>query len=176
MAWGKKHNSTEGRNTREKTAKTEFKYEVDNDFGDRILEEGPNTCIMARRISWNGKPFRLDIRKYTYKDKDEVMLRGIGLSDEGADELTCVLVESNCGSTRRILRAVKARDDFDEAMLNPDADLEEDDENSTEYFDPKQLLNIQDTTNRDEVLSTDSISDGADDDPESDANTIDDDE
>ena len=44
-----------------------FKYEVNKDY-DFILEESANTSICLRKISWNDRPEKLDIRKYTYSD------------------------------------------------------------------------------------------------------------
>ena len=143
----------------EKRVKSEFKYEIDAAFGDSILDERANSCTILRKISWNGKPSVLDIRKYTYKDKDEVMLKGIGLSEDAGDELACVLVEKDYGGTRRILRALKKRDDFDESLLSPDADLSDDtDGNDTEYFDPKQLLGLAGDNSKTNSSDTDSNS------------------
>ena len=116
----------------------EFSYEVQEGF-DFIIEESGNNSINLRKISWNGRPYKLDLRKYSYKDGKESMLKGISISDEGANELTGVLVESGYGDTKRIIKALKARENFTEEMLEPDYVFEDDNE-SEEFYDPKQLL------------------------------------
>ena len=116
----------------------EFSYEVQKEF-DFIIEESGNNSINLRKISWNGRPYKLDLRKYSYKDGKESMLKGISISDEGANELTGVLVENGYGDTKRIIKALRARENFNEEMLEPEYVFEYDNE-SEEFYDPKQLL------------------------------------
>ena len=107
--------------------------EIDRDF-DFILEEGNNTSINLRRISWNNKPTKLDIRKWLYQDLGERPMKGTALTDEGADELTGVLVENGYGSTERLIMALRKRYDYNKKM-EPEID-----DGSEEYYDPKELL------------------------------------
>lgn len=116
----------------------EFSYEVQEGF-DFIIEESGNNSINLRKISWNGRPYKLDLRKYSYKDGKESMLKGISISDEGANELTGVLIENGYGDTKRIIKALRTRENFNEEMLEPDYIFEDDNE-SEEFYDPKQLL------------------------------------
>ena len=90
----------------------EFSMEIEDNF-DFILEEGQNTSINLRRISWNGRPSKIDIRKWVYNDGTERAMKGVSLSDEGADELANVLIEQGFGNTKRIIKAIKAREDYD---------------------------------------------------------------
>lgn len=120
------------------TKNGEFSYEVQEGF-DFIIEESGNNSINLRKISWNGRPYKLDLRKYSYKDGKESMLKGISISDEGANELTGVLIENGYGDTKRIIKALRARENFNEEMLEPDYVFEDDNE-SEEFYDPKQLL------------------------------------
>ena len=115
----------------------EFSYEVQEGF-DFIIEESGNNSINLRKISWNGRPYKLDLRKYSYKDGKESMLKGISISDEGANELTGVLIENGYGDTKRIIKALRTRENFNEEMLEPDYVFEDD--NDEEFYDPKQLL------------------------------------
>lgn len=115
----------------------EFSYEVQEGF-DFIIEESGNNSINLRKISWNSRPYKLDLRKYSYKDGKESMLKGISISDEGANELTGVLIENGYGDTKRIIKALRTRDNFNEEMLEPDYVFEDDE--SEEFYDPKQLL------------------------------------
>ena len=116
----------------------DFQYEVDPEF-DHIIEETGNQSINLRKISWNGRPFKLDLRKYAYNNGEERMLKGISLSDDGANNLTNVLVESGYGNTRSIIKSIRNRDDFDESLLDKNIPIEDDD-STEEYYDPKQLL------------------------------------
>ena len=116
----------------------EFSYEAQEGF-DFIIEESGNNSINLRKISWNGRPYKLDLRKYSYKDGKESMLKGISISDEGANELTGVLIENGYGDTKRIIKALRTRENFTEEMLEPDYVFEDDNE-SEEFYDPKQLL------------------------------------
>ena len=45
----------------------EFSYEIIPDF-DFIIEEGQNNSTNLRKISWNGREPKLDIRKWAYND------------------------------------------------------------------------------------------------------------
>lgn len=130
------------KNKEEKEPKKEFVYDIDDSF-DYIIDEGGNTSINVRKISWNGKPYKLDIRRYTYKDGEEKMMKGISLSDEASDELTKVLIDNGYGNTKYIINSLKNRDDFKESLLednnSSDSNNNTDDEDE-EYYDPKELL------------------------------------
>lgn len=115
----------------------EISMEVNKDF-DFIIEEGKNTSINLRKISWNGRPEKLDIRKWSYTDGEERAMKGIGLTDEGADELSAVLVEQGYGNTKRIAKAIKAREDYNGALDDKEETIEDD--GSEEYYDPSELL------------------------------------
>ena len=123
-----------------KEPKKEFAYDIDDSF-DYIIDEGGNTSINVRKISWNGKPYKLDIRRYTYKDGQETMMKGISLSDEASNELTKVLIDNGYGNTRYIINSLKNRDDFKESLLEDNSsDLNNTDDEDEEYYDPKELL------------------------------------
>lgn len=115
----------------------EITMEIEDNF-DFILEEGQNTSINLRKISWNGRPSKLDIRKWNYTDGNEVAMKGIGLSEDGANELASVLVEQGYGDTKRIIKALKSRG-FNEKELKNNEVYE--DNEAEEYYDPSILLN-----------------------------------
>ena len=130
------------KNKEEKEPKKEFVYDIDDSF-DYIIDEGGNTSINVRKISWNGKPYKLDIRRYTYKDGEEKMMKGISLSDEASNELTKVLIDNGYGNTKYIINSLKNRDDFKESLLedNNSSDVNNNtDDEDEEYYDPKELL------------------------------------
>lgn len=117
----------------------EFSMEIEDNF-DFILEEGQNTSINLRRISWNGRPSKIDIRKWVYNDGTERAMKGVSLSDEGADELTNVLIEQGFGNTKRIIKAIKAREDYDGSISGNITEEIAEDDGSEEYYDPSELL------------------------------------
>lgn len=118
----------------------EFKYEIVDNF-DFVIEEKGNTSINLRKIVWgDSDKVKVDIRKYFYKDGEERMSKGVSLSNEGADELAKTLCENGYGNTRDILRSIKNRPDFDEALKNINSDDEYEGDDGEDYYDPKQLL------------------------------------
>lgn len=121
----------------------EFTMEIEDGF-DFIIEESGNSSLNLRKISWNGREPKLDLRKWNYSEGHEIAMKGVTLSDDGADELTGVLVEYGYGDTRRILKALKNRADYEESISNIDKtdDINSSyDDESEEYYDPRELLN-----------------------------------
>lgn len=114
----------------------EISMEIDKDF-DFIIEEGQNTTINLRKISWNGRPAKLDLRKWSYANGEERAMKGIGLSDEGADTLTKTLVEQGYGKTKDLVLALRNRSDY---SVEYEQDAPESDDGSEEYYDPSELL------------------------------------
>ena len=119
----------------------EFTMEIQEGF-DFIIEESGNSSINLRKISWNGREPKLDLRKWNYQDGKERAMKGITLSDEGADELAGVLIEQGYGNTRRIVKAISNRDDYSEVMNHINDKEEIIDDGSEEYYDPSELLGM----------------------------------
>lgn len=115
----------------------DFSFEIVPNF-DFVLEEGSNTSVNLRKISWNGRDPKLDIRKWSYNDGEERMLKGCTLSDEGGNELACVLVEHGYGDTNRLFKALSQREDFHGEVDTTESKSQEDDEEE-EYYDPSML-------------------------------------
>ena len=118
----------------------DFKFTMDKGWGDFILEEGGNTSINLRMVSWNDGAYKLDIRKYSYENGREIYKKGIRLNDKGGHELATRLVEKGYGDTFRLFDTVRHRNDWSDDMLDPnyqppDAVDEED------FYDPAELLN-----------------------------------
>lgn len=108
---------------------------------DFIIEEGQNTSLNLRKVSWNGREPKLDLRKWSCQEGEERAMKGITLSEEGATELTGVLVEQGYGETKRIIKAIQNRDDYESAMRTlDDPDESGTDDGSEEYYDPAELL------------------------------------
>ena len=117
----------------------EFTMDILEGF-DYIIEESGNSSLNLRKVSWNGREHKLDLRKWNYQDGQERAMKGVTLSDEGADELSAVLVEQGYGNTKRLLKALTEREEYDETMAHLN-DIEKDtDDGSEEYYDPSELL------------------------------------
>lgn len=108
---------------------------------DFILEEAGNTSTNLRKIAWGSddpNKAKLDIRKWSYTDTNkETPLKGVTLSDEGAGELACVLVEQGYGNTARLQKALDKRNGI---SVEDEEEQFYDDDGSEEYYDAKELL------------------------------------
>lgn len=120
--------------------KKDITYEYDREFGDIILEDTKDGSINLRKVSWNGAPYKVDIRRYKYDEGTEITLKGIGITDQGADELAKALVEKGFGKTKDLVNAIKKRKDFNDPEIASKLDQFEDDPSEEGYYDPKELL------------------------------------
>lgn len=118
--------------------KKEFSCEIQEGF-DFIIEEGANTSTNLRKVSWNGREPKLDLRKWSYSDGQEKALRGATLTEDGGNELACVLVECGYGDTNRLLASLSKRKDFN-GIANISNNTEDEDDTEEEYYDPKMLI------------------------------------
>ena len=100
----------------------EIKYTIVDDF-DHIFDEKGSTFLSLRKIYWGSvddpekidkSKIKLDMRRWhTNADGEENVGKGLSfLTDQGANNLTRILVENNYGKTKEILHAMKDRDDF----------------------------------------------------------------
>jgi len=103
-----------------------------------------------RKISWNGKPSKIDVRRWINTENGEMATKGVTLSDDACNELTVDLSKEGYGNTRAIIRAIKHRENFDEDLeqaLKTDKDPEpEEKENNEEeidetLYDPEDIFN-----------------------------------
>ena len=85
-----------------------FSYEIDPNY-DYVLEEKGNTFTAIRKIRWGDRDhFNLDIRKwYATEEGERMTKKGCSLmSDEGADELTRVLISTGYGNDKEIAKEI----------------------------------------------------------------------
>lgn len=84
-----------------------FHFEIDPEF-DFVLEEKGNTYTALRKIKWGDKEnYSLDLRKYYATEKGEQMSKGCSLmTEEGADELTRVLIMQGYGDDRTLAKNI----------------------------------------------------------------------
>lgn len=117
----------------------EISMEIQEGF-DFIIEESGNSSLNLRKVGWNGRDPKLDLRKWSYQDGQERAMKGVTMTDKGADELAAVLVEQGYGNTKRIAKALARRNEYNDVMQHLD-DVEENiDDLSEDYYDPSELL------------------------------------
>ena len=121
---------------------------------DHVLEEKGNTYISLRKMCWCGadeaeeKEGKLDIRKYyTGKDGNEVVGKGVSLTEEGANELVQVLTKTEYGNTKTIINNIKNREDFIPSLVNclsdeqlQDTGIDVSKYEKEDYYDPRKEL------------------------------------
>lgn len=128
----------------------EFAYSYDPDF-DYTIDEKGNTFYALRKVDWGNKgSFKLDLRKYYASESGETMSKGVSISDEGADELTRVLLETGYGNDQELAdtllesrKGVVARimKNIENSDIKYDWSTELEDEDDEEnYYDPEELM------------------------------------
>ena len=117
-----------------------------HDDVDEIFDEKGNMFLALRKIQWakvgadpDPDKGKLELRKWNIKpDGSEIPGKGFSfLTENGPNELIDVLIEQGYGNTETILGKLKERDDFVEAV---DRMYNGVDEDSDEYFDPREAL------------------------------------
>ena len=130
-----------------------IEYTIKDNF-DYVLEEKGNTYISLRKLCWCGadeaeeREGKLDVRKYyTGKDGNEVVGKGVSLTEEGANELVNVLTSNNYGDTKTIINNIKDREDFMPSLVNclsgeqlEEAGVDPSKYEKEDYYDPRKDL------------------------------------
>lgn len=124
-------------------------YQIDENGPKVLLSEEGNTSYMLRKVSWNGRPSKFEIRKWHMSNTgDEIPGKGISFKDENTiNELVEGLTESNYGNTETILKNIQNRNDFETALVNTigqqkiiEARNTEVEITKEEYYDPRNLI------------------------------------
>lgn len=83
-----------------------FEYTIDSDF-DYTIDEKGNRYVALRKIDWGNKgEYKLDLRKYYASDAGEKMSSGVTMSDDAADELAKVLLETGYGNDEELANTI----------------------------------------------------------------------
>lgn len=106
---------------------SDFKYELDKEFGDHVLEEHGNTFFALRKIKWgSSSDYKLDLRKYYATAEGEQMSKGCVFNDECANELARVLVEKGYGDDEALYNAITKHRPYVLSRIYQDLDIEAD--------------------------------------------------
>ena len=106
---------------------------------DEVVDCKGNSVIMLRKVAWNGGNEKLELRKWIVDINEEKPYKGFAfLTEDGPDNLVNVLLDKGYGKTVEILKTLKTRDDFNDAMseLGKKPNIKK----SSKYLDPKELL------------------------------------
>lgn len=128
-------------------------YTIKDGF-DYVLGEKGNSYISCRRLCWcseeeaQDKPGKIDVRKYYVgSEGNEVVGKGVGLSDEEASELAKVLVSNNFGDTKEIINGIKDREDFMPSLASclsgeqlDQVGIDASNYEKEDYYDPREML------------------------------------
>lgn len=122
-----------------------LKYHVFEDYNIPFDEKG-TTCGTVRKVQWvkegnepDESKAKIELRKVYTSGSEEKTGKGYTFStEEGPGELVCGLINVGFGDTKEILKAIRIRDDFADAVktINDDEDLGSD----GEFFDMRDLL------------------------------------
>lgn len=119
----------------------EFKYEVDPEF-DYLIEEKGNQALFFRRVSWNGRDAKPEIRKWYVDGTNETPGKGFSfMTEEGPNELIKTMTELGYGNTEEVLENISKRDDFPVAVKKV---LGKGVEELTEEYDSVELEDVYD--------------------------------
>lgn len=119
----------------------EFKYEVDPEF-DYLIEEKGNQALFFRRVSWNGRDAKPEIRKWYVDGTSETPGKGFSfMTEEGPNELIKTMTELGYGNTEEVLENISKRDDFPVAVKKV---LGKGVEELTEEYDSVELEDVYD--------------------------------
>ena len=110
---------------------------------DNIFDEKGSTFLAMRQLAWYtaGKEeptiekAKWDLRKWQASENgQDIPLKGFSfLTDEGPHDLTKLLVHNGYGDTRELLKELKVRDDFEEAVNH----MYDDNTDGDKYFDAR---------------------------------------
>lgn len=135
-----------------KNMKNLLKYEI-VDGVDHVLAEQGNKYTALRKVSWNEKEPKMEVRTW-YNDPngdEDTPGKGATLTDEACDELTRALLEEGYGDTKEIVNAIKGRKSFmidlkdalnDTNSSDDSSDNEEDSDDAEQetLYNPEELL------------------------------------
>lgn len=122
-----------------------MRYHIFKDYNIPFDEKG-TTYGTVRKVQWvkeGNEPdedkAKIEIRKVYTSGAEEKVGKGYTFSTpEGPGELVSGLIEAGFGETKNILKSVRKREDFADAVANINND--EDDNSDGDMFDMRDLL------------------------------------
>lgn len=125
-----------------------IQYQIDPEAVNCVIEERNNTVTMLRKVAWNGREARLELRKWVVEENGEKPMKGFSfMTQEGPHNLVHTLIDNSFGDTKTILGSLHKRDDFETSLAETigmkkviEAKNTEVTVQSDEFFDPKNMM------------------------------------
>ena len=136
---------------------TNLSYHIFKDY-NIIFDEKGSKYGTLRKVQWvkEGKTpdeskAKLEIRHMVNSSEGETFSKGYAFdTEEGPHELVEGLIKCGFGNTKNILKELVIRDDFKSSVENFN---KEEEEESGEMFDMRELLSFSDELNKDEEIA-----------------------
>ena len=125
-----------------------FEFTMNSDF-DYTIDEKGNRYIALRKIDWGNKgEYKLDLRKYYASDAGEKMSSGVTMTDDAADELTKVLLETGYGDDAEIAETILNNRPYVAAKIKKEMEKDHkwekivafETKDEEEFYDPEELV------------------------------------
>jgi len=126
-----------------------IEFHIDPDGPNALISERNNTVMMFRKVAWNNRQPRLELRNWVVEENGERPMRGISFAnEETVHNLVNVMTGIGYGDTKVVLGNLKERPDFEPALVdaigmqkvieakNTEVEKVADDE----YFDPRNMI------------------------------------
>lgn len=124
-------------------------YKINAEGPNILIAEEGNSAYMLRQVSWNGRPEKIELRKWiTTPNGEELPGKGFSFRDRSKlDEIVEGLAQNNFGNTKILLQNIRDREDFESALVhtigqqkviqarNTEFEVDKD-----EYYDPRNLI------------------------------------
>lgn len=128
--------------------KKDLSFIIKDDGINELIDEKGNMVLMLREVAWNGRDAHLELRKWIVDVDKEQPMKGVSfITPEGPNKLTEVLADKGFGDTEKLLKSLKGREDFDNALIktigktkvqeakNTDVTIVEED-----YYNPQKMF------------------------------------
>ena len=128
--------------------KKDLSFIIKDDGINELIDEKGNMVLMLREVAWNGRDAHLELRKWIVDVDKEQPMKGVSfITPEGPNKLIEVLADKGFGDTEKLLKSLKGREDFDNALIktigktkvqeakNTDVTIVEED-----YYNPQKMF------------------------------------
>jgi len=90
--------------------KKPFEFSIEKELGVLQESDGSNWCIELNKISWQGRPPVIDIRRMNQDKEAKVVLgKGVSLTDDGTENLVDLLLEEGFGNIKIMKKILKSK-------------------------------------------------------------------
>lgn len=120
---------------------------------DEVVAESGNTIVRLKEVSWNGRPAKLEVRKWRMSSNgEETPAQGLTFANEDiAHSLVNTMTKIGLGHTSTVLKNLSSRADFNEALVQTIGKEKVIQAQETEftrvigkddYYDPRSMMGL----------------------------------